>query len=232
MAEGEAPNPSTPAVKICGLTRPSDAALAGSLGARWVGVILVPNTPRVRTPLQARALGEAAGVPLALVVADLAPEALAVVAETAGARALQLHGSETPEEVEGLRALGPWELWKALRVRSPQEIALAIERWRGVADLLLLDAWHPGQLGGTGTSFPWDWLEPQRESWPSELRLGVAGGLRPESVQEAALRLRPHLLDVSSGVEVAPGVKDPARMHAFFEALKSELPFVPPSGDR
>lgn len=213
---------SGPPVKICGLVRPEDAARAASLGASWVGVVLVPGTPRARTPDEARMIGDAArtaaGVPLAIVVADLEPRAAAAAARTAGAQALQLHGAEAPETLASLRDLGDWELWKALRVRSGEEILPAAERWVGVADLLLLDGWHPSRAGGTGTTFDWDALEAVRAGWPGGLRLGVAGGLRPGNVAEAIRRLRPDLVDTSSGVESAPGLKDPDRLAAFLAA--------------
>jgi phosphoribosylanthranilate isomerase len=223
---------SGPLVKICGLVRPEDARLAASLGAAWVGVVLVPGTPRARTAEHARALGEAAaaaargageasdGVSLAIVVADPEPAAAAAAARASGARALQLHGSETPDTLERLRDLGDWELWKALRVRSGDEILPAAERWAGAADLLLLDGWHPDRQGGTGTVFDWDALEAVRDQWPAGLRLGVAGGLRPENVAEACVRLRPHLVDTSSGVEAAPGQKDPDLLQAFLAAVQ------------
>ncbi len=216
------PAPGTPA-KICGLTRPEDARLAASLGAAWVGVVLVPGTPRARTPGQARALGDAAreeaGTPLALVVADRSADEAARAAEEAGAGALQFHGSETPELLRELRTRGRWELWKAVRVRSGAEILPAAERWAGVADLLLLDGWHPRALGGTGAAFDWNALEALRAAWPEGLRLGVAGGLRPDTVGEAVARLRPDLVDVSSGVELRPGVKDPDALRAFLAGV-------------
>ncbi|TVP47335.1 MAG: phosphoribosylanthranilate isomerase [Gemmatimonadales bacterium] len=208
-----------PGIKICGLTRPDDARLAADLGADHVGVILVPGTPRVRTPGQAREIGRAAGRPLVVVVAGGTADEVARLAEESGAAAIQLHGSESTETLVRIRELGPWELWKAVRVRSGEEILPEARQWAGFADLLLLDGWHPTQLGGSGVSFPWEALEAIRAAWPTGLGLGVAGGLRPDTVREAAERLRPHLLDVSSGVEVAPGVKDPARLRAFFAAV-------------
>jgi phosphoribosylanthranilate isomerase len=216
--------PGTPA-KICGLTRTEDARLAATLGAAWVGVVLVPGTPRARTPAEARVLGDAArgaaGTPLALVVADLPADLAARAAEEAGAGALQLHGSEEPGDLEALRARGPWELWKAVRVRSGAEILPAALRWAGVADLLLLDGWHPRALGGTGAAFDWAALEAVRAAWPRGLRLGVAGGLRADTVGEAVARLRPDLVDVSSGVELRPGVKDPELLGAFLSGVSA-----------
>jgi phosphoribosylanthranilate isomerase len=207
-------------VKICGLTRVEDARAAAEAGADRVGAVLVPGTPRAVTPARAGELGRAAGLPLTLVVAGLAPEAAAAAAREAGARALQLHGGEAEETFAALRDRGDWELWKAARVRSGEEILAAARRWVGVADLLLLDGWHPGQLGGTGTRFPWEALEEARSLWPRGLRLGAAGGLTPRNVAEAVRRLAPDLVDVSSGVEASPGRKDPDALRAFVAAAR------------
>lgn len=212
------------AIKICGLTRPGDAEAAAGLGADWVGVILVPETPRARSPEEARSIGAAAGRPLVVVVAGETPEATADMAERAGAAAIQFHGDASPDDLARLRERGPWELWKALRVRAGDRILDQARRWHGAADLLLLDGWHPTQLGGTGTVFPWEALETVRPAWPQTLGLGVAGGLTPDTVGEAVRRLRPGLVDVSSGVEARPGEKDLVKLRAFFQAVR------PPSG--
>ncbi len=172
------------------------------------------------SPARAGELGRAAGLPLTLVVAELEAEAAASAAREAGARVLQLHGGEGEERFSALRALGDWELWKVVRVRSGDEILAAARRWVGVADLLLLDGWHPAHLGGTGTRFPWEALEEARTLWPRGLRLGAAGGLTPGNVAEAVLRLGPDLVDVSSGVEAAPGRKDLPALRAFITAAR------------
>lgn len=220
------PTPSL-AVKICGLTRPGDAEAAARLGADWVGVILVPETPRARSPEEARVIGVAAGRPLVVVVAGETPDAAARMAERAGAGAIQFHGDASPDELARLREQGAWELWKALRVRPGDRLLDEARRWDGAADLLLLDAWHPTRLGGTGTVFPWEALEAVRASWPPTLELGVAGGLAPATVGEAVRRLRPDLVDVSSGVEARPGEKDLDKLRAFFHAARP--PMNPPS---
>ena len=207
-------------IKICGLTREEDARSAAEAGADRVGAVLVPGTPREVCPDQAQRLGEAASLPLTLVVADLSVAEMAEVARTAGAAALQLHGDEEEETFAALRRRGSWELWKAVRVRSGSEILAAARRWAGVADLLLLDGWHPLQRGGTGTLFPWEALEEARSLWPAGLRLGVAGGLHPANVGEAVTRLLPDLVDVSSGVEASPGAKDSLALRAFVEAAR------------
>lgn len=234
MTPSGAPVPASPpssppvAIKICGLTRPGDAEAAARLGADWVGVILVPGTPRVRSPEEARSIAVAAGRPLVVVVAGETPESTARMAERAGAAAIQFHGDASPEELGRLRERGAWELWKAVRVRAGDKLLDQARRWHGAADLLLLDGWHPTQLGGTGTVFPWEALETVRSAWPPSLGLGVAGGLTPATVGEAMRRLRPNLVDVSSGVEARPGEKDPDKLRAFFHAARP--PIDPPPG--
>ena len=204
-----------PEVKICGLTRVEDVRLAERAGASYVGAILVPDTPRCVSPGEAGVLARAVGIPLVAVVADLAADAAARAADAAGARAIQLHGSESPGVVEALRGRGGWELWKAVRVRDRDDIVRALGRFGGLVDLLLLDAWSERALGGTGTRFPWESWDRGRAGLDNALRIGVAGGLSPDNVEEAVGRLAPDLVDVGSGVELRPGVKDPDRIEAF-----------------
>ena len=204
-----------PEVKICGLTRVVDARVAEHAGASYVGAILVPGTPRCVSPGEAGVLARAVGIPLVAVVADLTADAAARAADAAGARAVQLHGSESPGVIEALRARGGWELWKAVRVRERDDVLRALGRYGGLVDLLLLDAWSERALGGTGTRFPWEVWDRERAGLDDALRIGVAGGLSPDNVEEAVGRLAPDLLDVGSGVELGPGVKDPDRIEAF-----------------
>lgn len=222
MAEGvrERPVGVRMKVKICGLTNVADAELVGRAGADYVGAVLVPGTPRVVRPETARAISEAAGLPLVIVVADLSAEDVVRAASAAGAQGIQLHGNETEELMAQLRSEGDWDLWKVARVRSALDIEEAAERYGGVADALLLDAWHPDQMGGTGTSFAWDLLERLRTRLPEGLLVGVAGGLDPGNVREAVLRMRPHMVDVSSGVERSRGHKDPDRVRDFIRAAR------------
>lgn len=207
-------------IKICGLTNPADAKVVGQAGADYVGTVLVPGTPRAVGPETARTVSEAAGLPLVIVVADLSAEETVRAARSSGAWGIQLHGSETEELLARLRAEGEWELWKVARVRTAADITRAVERFGGVADGVLLDAWHPGQLGGTGSTFAWDLLEELRPRLPAGVSLGVAGGLDPRNVREAVLRMRPGLVDVSSGVERSRGQKDPDRVRAFVRAAR------------
>lgn len=189
--------------------------MAEAAGASYVGAMLVPGSPRVVSAQQAASISGSLSVPLVIVTADLMPAEVARSAIVSRARVIQLHGDESPAELTELRRLGSWELWKAIRVRSSADITRAIERFAEVADLVLLDAWHPTELGGTGTRFPWEALASLRDDLGDQLRLGVCGGLSPENVAEAVTRLRPDLVDVSSGVERQAGVKDPDRIRAF-----------------
>ena len=152
-------------------------------------------------------------------VADPSDAELPVLGPAGGHQVLQLHGQETPERCLQLRnALGPdLLLWKALRIRQPEDLQRAVD-YGSVVDGLLLDAWVPDQLGGTGHRIPIEWLngfEPPLPWW-------LAGGLTPERVAPALEVLQaqpPSGLDVSSGVEQAPGDKDLAKVQQLVAAL-------------
>jgi phosphoribosylanthranilate isomerase len=205
-------------VKICGLTRIEDARAAEAAGAHWIGAVLVPDSPRRIGPDDAGRLAQAVSLPLAIVVADLSPGEIADAALRSGARAIQLHGTEDLGVLRRLREMGEWELWKAVRVRSGDDVLAAARDYSEAADLLLLDRWDPLRLGGTGAPFDWDEVAPRRSE--IELPLGVAGGLGPENVGESIRRMRPDLVDASSGLESAPGIKDPDRIRAFVAAVQ------------
>lgn len=202
-----------PWLKICGLRQPQQAAAVAALGVEAIGVIAVPGSKRWLDPSERPALWEAvaAAHPAALgvlVVADPTGDALRELGPEAGHQVLQLHGSETPDRCRQLRQeLGPTlGLWKAVRIRSPQDLqqVLAYTPW---VDALLLDAWVPDQLGGTGHRIPVEWLAGFRPPIPWWL----AGGVRADRVDGTMRALEtapPHGLDASSGVELAPGVKD------------------------
>ncbi len=208
-------------VKICGLTRRADALQAAGAGADYLGVVLVPNTPRAGTPEEARALLDGIQVPSVMVVADLAVSELISTAEVVGASVIQLHGGEPPELVTALREAGPWKVWKSLRVRGRADVMKGLELFGGVADGLLLDGWHPEKTGGTGTPFSWEEVAEVRDAVPPGLLLVAAGGLRPDNVREAVIRLRPHVVDVSSGVEERPGIKNRSRVEAFIQSVRA-----------
>jgi phosphoribosylanthranilate isomerase len=206
-------------VKICGLTRPRDVAFAQRAGADYLGVVLVPGTPRfVEVEAAARLLGEAE-VPAVIVVADLSSSEVTAAAERVGAAVVQLHGNEPPEVALRVAQAGPWRVWKALRVREPRDATEGIERYGESVDGILLDGWHPTRLGGSGTVFSWEEVAVSRRSFPGHLEFVAAGGLNAENVREAVERLQPNVVDVSSGVEMAPGIKDDARITEFMRQV-------------
>jgi phosphoribosylanthranilate isomerase len=204
-------------VKICGVRRPEDARAAISAGADYVGAILSPGFVRSVEAETASGFLESAEAVLVAVLVNPEVEAATRAARTAGAGVIQLHGDEPPEALRQLRDEGDWRLWKAVRVRDAHDVLAAVERWAEVADGLLLDGFRAGHAGGSGTAFPWSALEAVRAQIPAGLRLVVAGGLDPGNVAEAVRRLSPDVVDVSSGVEVGPGRKDPGRVRAFVE---------------
>lgn len=193
-------------VKVCGITRLEDALLAEALGASAVGFVLAPSRRRVTLEM-AREIGLALGPFVARVgvFVDEPPEAVLHAMERARLQVAQLHGNEPPEWALEIRKRYP--VIKAFRLSGPADPAWA----RYPADALLLD----GKAPGSGQAWPRDWAQPLLDQG---VRIILAGGLDPENVREA-LALRPYGLDVSSGVEEAPGKKSEARMRAFFASL-------------
>jgi phosphoribosylanthranilate isomerase len=185
-----------------------------------IGVIAVPGSPRFVPAAQRPHLfaAMAAGQPDCfgvLVVADPSDDQLEELGAGRGHAVLQLHGSESVERCRELVQRLDVRLWKALRVRSPEDLESAAA-YAGVVEALLLDAWQPGQLGGTGHRIPTDWLEGFRPASPWWL----AGGVGPETVAELLDRLQPDGLDASSALEDRPGVKNLARVAALLAAVR------------
>lgn len=212
-----------PSLKLCGVRRVEDVRLAAERGFRWVGFNTYRGSKRHIDAAAAAAVWREAGVSGAaavLVVVDAEPKdvaaALAVFPET---WAVQCHGAETPAALDAMRAvLGGRELWKALPILAESDVRELPRRFAPHCDLVLLDQGKPPQgaavAGGSGVRFDWRWLAAYDAATP----LGVAGGVRPENVAELRAHA-PALIDLSSGVERAPGVKDPGLVAAFFAAL-------------
>jgi len=209
-------------VKVCGLTRTGDAIHAARAGADFLGVVLVPNTPRFQTPEQAKLTLNGIRLPTVVVMADLGRFDAVQAAEIVGADVIQLHGEEPPELVAELRQDGPWEVWKALRLRNASELRVGLARYGPVVDGLVLDGWHPEKRGGTGVAFSWEEVAEVRGEVPEGLLLVIAGGLTAENVCEAVVRLRPDVVDVSSGVEERPGIKDQRMVETFIRNVRGE----------
>ena len=211
---------SEPLVKVCGLMQREDARHAARAGADFLGATLSAGFPRSIAAETARGFADPLGPPLVAVLVNETPPAAAAIAEAAGAAVLQLHGDESPGMVEELRALGAWTVWKVVRPRERDDLRRAIERYGEHVDGLLLDGWNPTSRGGTGTRVAWHLAEAVRDELPDRVLLILAGGLTPENVAEAVRRVRPDVVDVSSGVESAVGKKDPSRVERFIRAAR------------
>ena len=209
-------------IKFCGLTRAGDAREAVALGARYVGVIFASGPRRLSVEQACEVLAD---VPESVrrvgVFADTPADAIAATAEILQLGAIQLHGEDGAGLVDDVRSRFAGEVWSVLRVRDGALPKVAAELFRA-ADAVLLDAHVAGKLGGTGVTLPWEKLVDELGALRSGgmgARLVLAGGLRAENVGEAIRLLRPEVVDVSSGVETAPGIKDHARMRAFRDAV-------------
>jgi phosphoribosylanthranilate isomerase len=205
-------------VKICGLTRPQDMAAVAAAGAAFAGLNFFAKSPRFVTPAQARALSLAAPVGLARVglFVDAGDDLIDAVLAEAPLDMLQLHGHEPPERVRALRARHSLPVIKVVGIAGPEDLA-ALTVYGRVADLLLVDAKPPRDAvlpGGNGLRFDWRLIAGRR--WPVPWML--AGGLTPENVAEAIALTGAPAVDVASGVESAPGVKDADRIAAFCAA--------------
>ncbi|HYR07025.1 MAG TPA: phosphoribosylanthranilate isomerase [Longimicrobium sp.] len=209
-------------VKVCGLMRHEDAAVAAEAGARWLGVILAPGYRRSVTADDARIILRSFQARRVGVFVDEDELILRSVAEKAGVDVLQLHGDESPDFAARMRAAG-WEVWKAVRARSADDFSAAAARYAGAVDALLVDGYSPGTHGGAGVRFPWEAVAERLGELSAGTRLIAAGGLRPDNVAEAVRILRPHAVDVSSGVEAAPGRKDPQAVRDFVRAVHSSV---------
>ncbi|MHB1862377.1 MAG: phosphoribosylanthranilate isomerase [Gemmatimonadaceae bacterium] len=209
-------------IKFCGLMRGEDAAVAAGLGAAYVGVVFAGG-PRRLDEASARAVfgGVPPGVARVGVFGLESPAAIAARGVALGLTAIQLHADPLPAAITKLRAVWPGEIWATVRVAGA-ELPPGAEELFAVADAVLLDAKVASGLGGTGVALPWGELARQLEGVrPAGRRLVLAGGLRPDNVATAIRALDPDVVDVSSGVESSVGIKDPARMRAFRDAVRS-----------
>lgn len=200
-------------IKICGITRVEDAQAAVAGGADALGFVFHPASPRAINRDRAATITAALG-PFVTTVALFVDADAALVDEVltaTGIQVAQFHGEESPAWCVAVRR--PWI--KAIRMAPGLDGETAAARYGG-ASAWLFDAWHPRQAGGTGCSFDWSRL-PAAPARP----LILAGGLAPENVAEAIGQVKPYAVDVSSGVERAPGRKDPAKIRAFVAAVRA-----------
>lgn len=207
--------------KICGVTGPDAAAAAAAAGARYVGFVFYPPSPRHLEPGRAAELGAllpARVVPVALSV-DPDDELVDRLAAIAPSVVLQLHGGESPRRVAEIRRRAGRRVMKAVKVSGAGDLASA-DGYLEAADMLLFDAKAPERMAGAmpgGNALAFDWGVLSGRDWP--LPWMLSGGLSPGNVGEALAVSGAGAVDVSSGVESAPGVKDPALIEAFLGAV-------------
>lgn len=211
---------SVPAVKICGVTRRSDAEGVAHAGTDFIGVILAPGYRRSVSARSAAAMLASLPVRRVGVFVDAPLGDLLEAAAVASLDVLQLHGDESEEYVTEARSRSGATVWKAIRPRSGHEFQALVSRYAASADGLLVDSWAPHARGGSGVRFAWDAVGTVRDAVPESRKLIVAGGLDHTNVAAAVELLRPHVVDVSSGVESAPGIKDLELVARFVHAAR------------
>ena len=205
-------------VKICGITKPDQGQAIAHLGATALGFICVPASPRYVTPAQIRAVVEQ--LPFLVdrigVFANATAEEICQTVAATALTGVQLHGKETRQFCQQLRQFLPnVEIIKALRIKTPEDLTQA-DAYTGCVDTLLLDAYHPQMLGGTGKTLEWETLQQFNPTCTWLL----AGGLTPDNVLDALTQLAPSGIDLSSGVEREPGDKDLNKVAQLFERLR------------
>ena len=202
-------------IKICGITNPADGRLALDLGADWLGFNFYKPSPRYIEPAAARDIikelkAETTAVGLFV---DSPIEHIEQVVNACPLAVLQLHGRETNEDCLAARTLG-LRIWKAIQIQQPTDMQ-RLDLYD--TDAILLDAFHPELHGGTGRRFDWSWITDGRER-----RIILAGGITPDNITEA-LSVRTYGIDLCSGVESKPGVKDPAKMKRLFRTIADHV---------
>jgi phosphoribosylanthranilate isomerase len=210
--DGRRPTLQRTRVKFCGITRADDARIAAGLGVDAIGLVFVPGSQRAVDLARAEAI--CAALPPMVTVVGLFMNAARDAVERACAslplNVLQFHGDETPEYCASFGR--PW--WKALPAASPETVHY--RDWSGAA-ALVLDSHAPGAMGGSGKTLNWDALLPPPGPWI------LAGGLDPDNVGAAIAALAPPGVDVSSGIESAPGRKDARLMESFMNKVVESI---------
>ncbi len=215
--------PDRPRLKICGITNTADARLVSASGADYCGILVEVPASRRSLPLPAAVeVAAAATIPVVILLCDAPPELVVEAAARIAPHAVQLHGHESPDYIRGLRPLLRCEIWKALHLPPLPEEATPDQYVAAGVDAFLLDsATTTGgvqNLGGTGTPCDWDMAAQAVRAISKPVFL--AGGITPENVGEALRRVRPHGIDLCSGVERAKGQKDPEKVQRLIETFR------------
>ena len=208
-------------VKICGIRTEAALSAACDAGAAYVGFVFFPKSPRNVTVAEAAALAVATPMGEAKVALVVNPDdaQLDEITGNVPLDMIQLHGAETPQRVAEIRARYGLPVMKAIGIAGPEDVA-KIDQYAAVADQLLIDTKAPKDAvlpGGNGQTF--DWKLARRKYWTKPWML--AGGLTAENVAQAISLTGARQVDLSSAVESAPGVKDPAKIRAFMDAVRA-----------
>jgi len=206
------------------MTRPQDAALAAEIGASYIGVVFAEGPRRV-SPSQGGKILDAAGdkVKRVGVFGTNDPDEIARASEEARLDVAQLHADPTTADVRSIRKRFRGEIWAAIRIAGhhiPHESELLFD----AADAIVLDARSEKRLGGTGQPLPWNDVAVDLAHDRGSSAVVLAGGLKPDNVVSAIRTLAPDIVDVSSGIESAPGIKDPWLMREFYAAASGLRP--------
>ncbi len=210
----------SPAIKICGISTAESLDAVIAARADYVGLVFYPPSPRNVSLARAALLGARSAHRVSRVglFVDADDALIAGAIAAAGLDALQLHGEESPARAAQLKAQFGLPVWKAIAVAAPGDVERAVS-YGGATDLILFDAKTPkGSLpGGMGLSFDWSLLA----AWKDRAAWGLAGGLTAKNVAEAVSATNAPLIDTSSGVESAPGIKDVDKIVAFCKAARN-----------
>ena len=206
-------------IKVCGVTLPDDAARVASAGADFIGLNFWDRSKRYiapeRAPMIASVIRSTGSAKVVGVFVDPEIDEIQAIAATVDLDIIQLHGDETPDLVKRISLAVFRPVWKALPIKSQRDIE-HLDVWP--AEALLLDAPTPGR-GGAGARFDWQLARAARERYP-KINFILAGGLNPDNVSTAIQTVQPWAIDVASGVEAGPGIKDAAKLEAFINAAR------------
>jgi phosphoribosylanthranilate isomerase len=206
-------------IKICGVNRAEDAAMVAAAGVDLVGLNFWPSSKRYlpieRAPAVAEAARGAGRVALVGVFVNARIDEITSVARELALDAIQLHGDETPQDVAAVALATRCAVWKAVAVGRRSDLD-RLDTWP--VDAILLDTPTTGR-GGSGKVFDWKLARDARRAYPTR-RFVLAGGLAPENVHAAIETVSPWAVDVASGIESAPGIKDRAKLAAFLAAVR------------
>ncbi|MEO8199779.1 MAG: phosphoribosylanthranilate isomerase [Gemmatimonadota bacterium] len=203
-------------VKICGLTRSEDAARAAGAGASYLGVVFAPSPRRIDTATGKQIVKASGGVPVLGVFAGQQVSEILQICTAAGLAGAQLQGLYSTADARRLRESGIL-VWRVARLASEADLGWLLQL-REASSAVLVEAATPQALGGTGVSLPLYLAREARANLPGH-QMVLAGGLTPRTVADAISDVRPDVVDVSSGIELRPGVKDPEKMMRFMEAV-------------